>query len=129
MNLDSPSILRRYLSTSIDAIFIIAVCIAVSMAFQAEDRTADTVRLATIFIMVFIYEPVCTSCFCTVGQKITGIRVRSFADGSKISILSAYVRIVIKGLLGLFSLLAITFNEDRRAIHDFAADSIVIMNN
>jgi len=127
MQFDSPTILRRYLSTVIDTMFIIAVFIAVSYFFNSDDHIANFIRIYVLFIMLFVYEPFCTSCFCTIGQKITGIRIRTFKSNEKISIISAYLRIILKLFLGFYSLLAIPFTMDRRAIHDFAAGSVVIM--
>jgi uncharacterized RDD family membrane protein YckC len=60
-------------------------------------------------------------------QRRTGIRVRTNESFEKISVPAAYLRVVIKILLGIISLLSITFTKERRAVHDFAAGSVVIM--
>ncbi|HEY6871452.1 MAG TPA: RDD family protein [Geobacteraceae bacterium] len=124
---ESPTILRRYLSTFVDGIFILSVFIAVSFAVKADSTYASYTRVAVLFIMFFLYEPILTSQFCTLGQKITGIRVRTVNNYKNISIPAAYLRIVIKIFLGFISLLSIPVTKDRRAIHDFASGSIVIM--
>ncbi len=79
--------------------------------------------------MVFCYEPICVSFFCTLGQKITGIRVRRLGTLKKIPFPFAFVRYFLKILLGLISLFAIIFSKERRAIHDFASGSIVVLAN
>ena len=121
-----PSILRRYLATLIDGIFIMAVFFAASYALDQQSEIADYARVAVICFMFFAYEPICTSQFCTIGQKVAGIRIRKASKSEKISLPAAYLRIVVKIALGFISLLAIAFTKDRRAIHDFAAGSIVI---
>jgi uncharacterized RDD family membrane protein YckC len=127
MQFDSPTILRRYLSTFIDAMFIVAIFIAVSYYFNSDEILSNTIRMSVFFIIFFVYEPICTSFFCTIGQRITRIRIRTFSSNEKISIISAYIRIILKLFLGVYSLIAIPFTRDRRAIHDFAAGSVVIM--
>jgi uncharacterized RDD family membrane protein YckC len=124
---ESPTILRRYLSTFIDGVFILSVFIAVSFAFDSDSTFASYARVAVYLILFLFYEPIFTSRFCTVGQKITGIRVRTVATYENISIPAAYLRIIIKISLGFISLLSIPLTKDRRAIHDFASGSIVIM--
>ncbi len=124
-----PSILRRYLATTIDGGIIAAVFLAVSYGLDQGSSVIGVLRLLIIFSVVFIYEPLCTSRFYTIGQKVTGIRVRKFQTLEHTSILAAYQRIIIKGMLGIFSLLVIVFNKDKRAIHDFAAGSVVIFEN
>jgi uncharacterized RDD family membrane protein YckC len=121
-----PSILRRYMATFIDACFIMTVFFVTSYILDQQSEIADYIRVAVICFMFFAYEPICTSRFCTIGPKIAGIRVRKSPNLEKISIPAAYLRIVVKIALGFISLLAIVFTKDRRAIHDFAAGSIVI---
>ena len=123
----SPTISRRYLSTFIDGIFISSVFIAASFAITSDSALASNTRVAVLFIMFFFCEPIFTSRFCTIGQKITGIRVRAIGTYERISIPAAYLRIVIKLFLGFLSLLSIPITRDRRAIHDFAAGSIVML--
>jgi uncharacterized RDD family membrane protein YckC len=100
----------------------------VSYAFQQEYGLATQVRVAVILFMFFVYEPLCTSLFCTVGQKITGIRVRSHASfgDEKISLPKAYLRVISKVLLGFVSFFTIMFSKEKRALHDFIAGSIVL---
>jgi uncharacterized RDD family membrane protein YckC len=121
-----PTILRRYLSTFIDGVFVLAVFILTSYIFQHEGEMVTKVRIIIILFMFFVYEPFCTSMFCTLGQKVTGIRVRKIGSYERISILSAYLRITIKLFLGIISFFTIPFSKDRRAIHDFAVGSVVI---
>ena len=124
---ESPTILRRYLSTIIDGIFILSVFIAVSFAVNSDSSFASYARIAVFAVMFFLYEPVMTSRGCTLGQKISGIRVRRIDTYDNISLPAAYLRIVIKIVLGFVSLLSIPCTKDRRAIHDFASGSIVVM--
>jgi uncharacterized RDD family membrane protein YckC len=124
---ESPTIFRRYLSTFFDGVFIFSVFTFSSLALKSGSAVADYARIAVFLGMFFMYEPIFTSRFCTLGQKITGIRVRTNGSYEKISIPAAYLRTVIKIFLGLISLLSITFTRDRRAVHDFASGSVVIM--
>jgi uncharacterized RDD family membrane protein YckC len=124
---ESPTILRRYISTFIDGVFILSLFIAVSYVIKADSTIASYARTAVFLVMFFFYEPVFTSRFCTLGQRITGIRVRSVVTYKKISIPAAYLRIITKIFLGFISLLSIPITKERRAIHDFASGSIVIM--
>jgi uncharacterized RDD family membrane protein YckC len=55
-----------------------------------------------------------------------GIRVRKKILHENISIPSAYLRIIVKLFLGLISFFTIPFSDKKRAIHDFAVDSVVI---
>ena len=121
-----PSILRRYLATFIDGMFVITVLILSSYILQFESEITTKARVIIILFMFFVYEPLCTSMFCTLGQKVMGIRVRKRSTYERISILSAYLRIVIKIFLGIISFFTIPFSEQKRGIHDFAVGSVVI---
>jgi uncharacterized RDD family membrane protein YckC len=126
MAYEYPSILRRYLSTFLDGVFVITVLILAGYVFQYENEPSSIARISVILFMFFVYEPFCTSLLCTLGQKLTGIRVRKLSSKEKLSIPRAYLRIFVKLFLGLISFFTIPFSKSRRAIHDFAVGSIVI---
>lgn len=121
-----PTITRRYLSTFIDGILVLSFFLIISFLFQQDSSGIKFVRVTLILSIFFIYEPLCTSKFCTLGQKLTGIRIRQFHSHQKISLLSAYGRILVKLFLGIISFFTIPFSKGKRGIHDFAASSIVI---
>jgi uncharacterized RDD family membrane protein YckC len=121
-----PTILRRYLSTFIDGMLILTVMLLCSMVFSQNTDTARILSKVIILSMFFIYEPFCTSQFCTLGQKIMGIRIRKASNYERISILQAYIRIIVKIFLGFYSFFTIISSDKKRAVHDYAAGSIVI---
>ena len=121
-----PTIVRRYISTAIDSIFIISMMILVSYIFQQDNEQVTNVRVGMILFLFFVYEPICTSWYCTIGQKLTGIRVRTMFNHEKISLPKAYLRIITKCLLGILSFFTIPLSKDKRAIHDFVVGSIVL---
>ncbi len=84
-------------------------------------------RVGWFFFLILGYEPLLTANAMTLGQYITGIRVRRLSDpGQRINIAAAYARYLTKLPLGFVSFLTMGFNQRRRAIHDFVAGSIVI---
>jgi uncharacterized RDD family membrane protein YckC len=121
-----PSILRRYFATLIDGMLVLAVFILISYILQGDSNISISLRVAVILFMFFVYEPICTSRFCTLGQKLTGIRVRKQFLHEKISIPAAYFRIIVKVFLGIISFFSIPFSKNKRGIHDFAVGSVVI---
>jgi uncharacterized RDD family membrane protein YckC len=129
MTCDYPTITLRYLSTVVDVVFILSIIILVSYVFQASSDITINVRFALILFMFFAYEPFFTSLFCTVGQKITGMRVRKKGSLQHISIPAAYLRTLIKVILGFISFFTILFEKDKRAIHDLVVGSIVVYKN
>ncbi|MCP4724890.1 MAG: RDD family protein [bacterium] len=124
-----PAISRRYLSTLIDGLLILSAFMLSVYIFPGQNESSRMFRIILISSMFFIYEPVLTSRLCTLGQLITGIRVRKVEDLDKISVISAYKRIIVKIPLGLISFFSIPFTKGKRAIHDFAAGSIVIYSD
>ena len=126
MEIEYPSILRRYFSTFIDGLFIIGVLVLWSYILDSDNSTATNIRIGIILFMFFVYEPIFTAYFCTLGQKATGIRIRKLSSGKRISIFQAYLRIIVKILLGIISFFTIPFTKNKRAIHDLSVGSLVI---
>lgn len=119
-----PSVFRRYLSTLFDLLVIwVGVYLITRIPGLADSGLAIAV---TVALLLVAYEPVLTTYFCTAGQWLFRIRVRTFAGKKHISLGQAYGRLFVKYLLGTISILTIPARIDRRAIHDFASKTIVI---
>ncbi|MDO3640974.1 RDD family protein [Mucilaginibacter sp. L3T2-6] len=127
METEYPSLSTRLQSIFIDMIFLIAFMIAISSLLDHFPSAPGWIR-AVAFIAIFaIYEPACLAFGCTVGNYIKGIRVKKFTDtGSRINILQAFIRYVVKLSLGWISFLTIHSNPERRAIHDMASGSVMV---
>ena len=124
-----PTILRRYMATIIDWMLIFFVFIASAYIFSQENEISRVLQIVITLLVLFVYEPLCTSKLCTLGQKVMGVRVRDNISYEHISIPQAYLRIIVKIYLGIISFFTILFTERKRAIHDFAAGSVVIYSN
>ncbi|OGW26198.1 MAG: hypothetical protein A2X59_03110 [Nitrospirae bacterium GWC2_42_7] len=127
-NVQYPSIPRRYLSTVIDSILVLSLFFIISFIFQEDSFYIKNIRIALVVSIVIIYEPLFTSKLCTLGQKLTSIRVRDAGSRQKISLVSAFVRSFVKLILGIISFFSIPFTRKKRGVHDFAASSVVIFN-
>lgn len=124
--LEYPTLTRRYFATAIDVGFVLGGIILTSYIFENVGAIGVKIRVGLILVLFFVYEPLCTSQRCTLGQKIMGVRVRRYPSMERISILMAYTRITVKALLGILSFFTLPFSKNRRAIHDMAASSIVV---
>lgn len=122
-----PTLPRRYAATVIDGVLILTAMVAPTALWPADDPVARQARLAFAVGALLIYEPLCTGRFVTLGQWVTAVRVRRFDTGERIGVMRAFGRIITKVVLGIFSFLVLPFTPGRRAIHDMATKSIVIM--
>ena len=122
-----PYIARRYVATVIDMMFVLIVAIVLAYVVHGAGTTALRYRFYIIGGFILLYKPLCTSKLCTIDQWIMGIRVRDYKKGVKISIAAAYVRIVIKIVLGFISLFTIPIDSAKRGIHDIVVGSVVIL--
>lgn len=122
-----PSIKTRYFSTLIDICVIFLLALGVSSLFEIIGEVPDSVR-GILFVIVFIlYEPILITFGATVGQFLLHIRVRRFKNPEKKVLFPLLLlRLLGKGLLGWLSFITVTFNPDRRAIHDYLSGSIMI---
>ena len=85
-----------------------------------------------LFLFVFfLYEPLFVSAFGgTIGHTYSNIKIkREYNTGKNISFPIAIVRFTLKSLLGWISLLTVTSNTKKQAIHDFAAKSVVVIED
>jgi uncharacterized RDD family membrane protein YckC len=96
--------------------------------FSLFDSVPDPARILVFITIFLIYDPLLTTAFGgTIGHMLIGIRVKRESNNLKnISFPFAVLRYVIKAILGIISFLTVAGNEKRKAIHDYAAGSIVI---
>jgi len=121
-----PLLLKRYQSVFIDFLFFCLLLI-VAMVIVGESPFRQAVMFCMGIFFTLVYEPMMTTYGATVGQYVIGIRVRNSRNPSKrINIFQAYIRIIVKLMLGWLSFVTIHFNAQHRAIHDLAGSSVMI---
>jgi uncharacterized RDD family membrane protein YckC len=122
-----PTIKARYISMLIDVLIIVLISIALSSLFEIIGQVPGFVKGIIFVVIVLLYEPILVTSGSTVGQLFMNLRVRDFKHpGQKLTFHLAILRTVVKILLGWLSFVTVTFNVNRRAIHDFASGSIMI---
>lgn len=122
-----PLLGDRVQSSFIDLILIIILMFVFASVLDRYENVPDWVRIVLFVGLWAVYEPVCTSLGCTVGNYAKGIRVRQHESITKrINIFQALLRYVLKMGLGWLSFVTIHSNTERRAIHDFAVGSVMI---
>ena len=125
-----PAISDRVQSTFIDVLFILILMFISASILDRYENAPDWIRIALFFGLWAVYEPLCTSFGATIGNLIKGIRVRRVNDVNKpINIFNAFIRYIVKTLLGWLSFITVHSNRDRRAIHDIVAGSVMIRKN
>jgi uncharacterized RDD family membrane protein YckC len=117
-----PSLLKRLQSSVIDGIVIL-----VAMVAFAQFSSFPTFLRVSLLASLLLYEPICISFGCTLGNYLLGLRVRKNANETRrINFLQAVLRYITKLFLGWISFLTIHSNPKRRAIHDMVAGSVMI---
>ena len=118
----------RVKAAFIDAVVLVALMYLTSEILALFDNVPDYVRMSLFILFTFLYDPIFTSVFGkTIGHSYSGIKVQQDNDSNKKVIFPlALIRFIIKYLLGWLSFLTVTGDERRKAIHDYAAKSIVL---
>ena len=125
-----PSISDRVKAVFTDTFIMVIFMIIATFIFSFFENIPDNARMVTFIFIVFLYDPLFTTFFGgTIGHMMNGIRVKREKDESKNIILPlAFFRFIFKTFLGWISLLTVTGNKKRKAIHDMIVRSIVVYN-
>ena len=122
-----PTIKTRYFSTLIDVIIIVLLSLGISSLLEIIGQVPGYIKGILFLVIILLYEPILVAFGTTVGQFFLNIRVRNFKDPKiKLAFHLAILRSFVKIFLGWLSFITVTFNLNRRAIHDLASGSIVI---
>lgn len=127
MNNKYPELSVRIQSTFIDTLFIVVLMFLFSSILDRIQDPPEWLHIAMFVSIWVLYEPLCTTLGCTIGNYLKGIRVRRAGDHyRKINFFQALVRYATKLLLGWLSFLTIHQNLQRRAIHDMVSGSVML---
>ena len=125
--IEYPSLSDRIQSTFIDTISIILMMFIFSSVLENLQNVSDWIRIFLFIALWILYDPLCTSLGCTIGNYVKGIRVRQREDHTmRINFFQALVRYIFKIFLGWLSFLTVYSNVERRALHDIVVGSVVV---
>ena len=123
-----PGLIERIKAAFADTLIIVGFMALFANLFSFSEDVPQYARvMAFLFVFVF-YDPIFTSTVGgTIGHLIVGIKVRRDNNRSKKIIFPiAILRFIIKALLGWISLATVSGNQKSRALHDMAANSVVL---
>ncbi|MEL7146646.1 MAG: RDD family protein [Bacteroidota bacterium] len=123
-----PGILMRVKALFVDSVVLLVFMIGATFIFKQFEHVNDNLRVAAFLFIFVLYDPLFTSLFGgTIGHQILGICVKRGSNHERNVIFPlTLVRFVVKALLGWISLLTVSGNIERKAIHDYLAGSVVI---
>ena len=123
-----PGVAVRVKAVIADSFVIIIFMIIVTYTFSIFENVPDSARIIAFIFIFFLYDPIFTSLFGgTIGHMMFGIRVKREKNQQKnILFPLAIIRFLVKALLGWISLLTVSGNKKRKAIHDSLVGSVVI---
>jgi uncharacterized RDD family membrane protein YckC len=119
-----PSLLRRYMASLIDGatlFFVFVLYMRAPLRF-AQSQAPHYWPL----VLLALYEPLLTRYLCTPGQLLMNIRVRTEPEIERVPVLRTFIRLFVKYLLGIVSFVFMPAHRQKRALHDLAADTIVV---
>lgn len=118
----------RVKAAVIDGIILIAAMYATSEILNLFEKVPNYVRIVAAVFLFVLYDPIFTSQFGgTIGHSYSKINVKKDSDRTtNISLPAAVLRFILKASLGWLSLLTVTGNEKKKAIHDLAVNSVVL---
>jgi len=123
-----PGIIDRVKAVMTDSIVIIILMFIATYIFSNFENVPDNARIIAFIFVFGLYDPLLTSLFGgTIGHMMLGIRVKKDKDYKKnILFHIAIIRFLSKALLGWISLLTVSGNEKKKAIHDYLVGSVVV---
>ncbi len=118
----------RIKAVIIDGIALIILMYSFTEVLSLFDSIPNFVRILVFVFLFLLYEPLLLCIFgATIGHFFNDIVVKRIDDDKKnLNLPIAIIRSVLKVLLGWVSLLTVTGSENKQAIHDIVAKSIVI---
>lgn len=118
----------RVKAAAIDGIVIIFLMYSATEVLNLFEEIPDYIRISIFAFLFLFYEPILVSLYgATVGHFFSDIVVkRDHNEQRNILFPKAIIRFICKFFLGWISLLTVSGNEKRKAIHDYLGGSVVL---
>lgn len=122
-----PSLKDRIQAIIIDVLILFGCMFLTTYFIEKIGGVSADTKMYLFILFVFVYDPLLTTFGGTLGHRASGLRVKKENQIRKnISLPAALLRFIVKSLLGWLSLMSVSVNSKGKAMHDFAAGSIVI---
>lgn len=122
------SIMERVQAVMLDGVIILVVAFILFAGMDSIGMENSSLKAPLFLLLFLLYDPLMIAFSGgTIGHKMINLTVRKASDPTKkINIALAFLRFLVKSILGWVSLLTITGNAERRAIHDLVSNSVVL---
>ena len=121
----------RVKAVIIDSVILILVMYCTSIVLDNLENVKASTRAILAILYLVLYEPIMVTCFgFTLGHYYCDIHVKKATDlKSNVSFPVAFIRFIIKFLLGWLSLITVTSSTKKQAIHDTVVDAVVLKDS
>ena len=118
---------RRLLALCVDmGLFIVVMFLVVVAVDITPFETLGSLLVGLLFLGVILYEPLLVSITGgTIGHHAVNLRVAREDDGGNLRFFQAFVRVFLKGILGVLSFFFRGLTRRHQAFHDLATASSV----
>lgn len=118
---------RRFRGIMLDWMILMAILFgALTLASVVRNDNFSRVLGGMVVATLLLYEPILVSFTgSTLGHYLTNLRVVDERTGGNVSFFKACARVVIKGILGLYSFVILAATRRNQAVHDILTKSTV----
>lgn len=123
-----PGVTDRIKAVAVDTFILVLFMFIASIIFSKIENVNENYRIAAFVFIFGIYDPLFTSLFGgTLGHISMGIKVKRLENHKKnVFFPVAFIRFLMKVILGWLSLVTLGNNDKNQAIHDLAVHSVVL---
>lgn len=122
-----PRLIRRVQACIIDSFIFSFISVGLFLLVTTFSVEPVWIRIAIIVVSLSFFEPVLVSYTGgTIGHHLLKLKVQDVSNTKNINIFLAFIRFILKILLGIISLIFVLTTRKHQAIHDFLANSIVV---
>lgn len=121
------SFLARFRAMVLDSIVVMSLFLTILFSASAVDiAMAGRLAVLALVALVLLYEPLLVSRFgATLGHRWSNLHVVSERTGGHPAFWAAFVRFIVKSVLGLPSFIFMAFTRRHQALHDRIAGTTV----
>ena len=122
-----PRLIKRIQALIIDSVIFSFLLVSLFLLISSDAVTIRWLRAVILLFPVLFLEPALVSYTGgTIGHHLLNLKIQKADKNKKINLFLAFIRFILKSILGWFSIIFVLTTKKHQAVHDFLVNSVVV---
>lgn len=122
-----PRLIRRVQALIIDSVILSFLLVSLIFLISSDAIALRWLRAIILLFPLLFLEPILVSCSGgSIGHHLLNLKVQNASKNKRINLFFAFIRFILKVILGWVSIIFVLTTKKHQAVHDLLVNSVVV---